>query len=156
MLRIGHGYDAHVFAENRALVLGGVRIPFEKGLLGHSDADVLVHAVIDALLGAAALGDIGGLFPDTDKKYENISSLLLLEETVSLLEKNGCTINNIDCTIILLKPKISAYTDEMRRNIASRCKIPAQNVSVKATTEEGKGLGKDAAGAHCVCLIEKN
>lgn len=152
-MRIGHGYDVHLFAENRDLILGGVKIPYEKGLLGHSDADVLTHAVMDALLGAAGLGDIGKLFPDTDPQYKGISSLLLLDKTVSMIEQKGFTVGNIDCTIIMLKPKISPYTEEMRRNIARHCHIPPDRVNVKATTEEGAGLAEKAAGAHAVCLL---
>ena len=153
-MRIGHGYDVHVFAEDRQLVLGGVEIPYEKGLLGHSDADVLVHAVMDALLGAAGLGDIGKLFPDSDERYRGISSLVLLDKVVELIEQKGYGVGNIDCTVIMLKPKISGYTEEMRRNIALHCHVDAGAVNVKATTEEGVGLGEKAAGAHAVCIIQ--
>ncbi len=152
-MRIGHGYDVHLFAENRKLILGGVEIPFDKGLLGHSDADVLVHAIMDSLLGAAGLGDIGKLFPDSDPAYEGISSLALLDKVTSLIEQRGYTVGNIDCTIIMLRPKISRYTDEMRNNIALHCHISPDSVNVKATTEEGAGLGEKAAGAHAVCLL---
>lgn len=152
-MRIGHGYDVHLFAENRKLILGGVEIPSDKGLLGHSDADVLVHAVMDALLGAAGLGDIGKLFPDTDPKYEGISSLALLDSVISLIEQKGFSVGNIDCTIVMLKPKIAAYTEEMKRNIAAHCHAAPDAVNIKATTEEGVGLGEKAAGAHAVCLI---
>ncbi len=152
-MRIGHGYDVHLFAENRKLILGGVEIPFDKGLLGHSDADVLVHAVMDSLLGAAGLGDIGKLFPDSDSAYEGISSLVLLDKVVSLIEQNGFTVGNIDCTVIMLKPKMSPYTEKMRQNIAAHCHISPDMVNIKATTEEGVGLGEKAAGAHAVCLI---
>lgn len=152
-MRIGHGYDVHLFSENRRLVLGGVEIPFDKGLLGHSDADVLIHAVMDSLLGAAGLGDIGKLFPDNDPSYEGISSLVLLDKVVALIEQKGYTVGNIDCTIIMLRPKISSYTEEMRKNIAAHCHISPDLVNVKATTEEGAGLGEKAAGAHAVCLI---
>lgn len=152
-MRIGHGYDVHLFAENRKLILGGVEIPFDKGLLGHSDADVLVHAIMDSLLGAAGLGDIGKLFPDSDPAYEGISSLALLDKVTSLIQQRGYTVGNIDCTIIMLRPKISRYTDEMRNNIALHCHISPDSVNVKATTEEGAGLGEKAAGAHAVCLL---
>lgn len=153
-MRIGHGYDVHIFAENRRLVLGGVEIPYDKGLLGHSDADVAVHAIIDSLLGAAGLGDIGRLFPDSDERYKDISSLILLEKTIELIEKKGFKVSNIDVTVILLKPKISDYTDKMRLNIAARCHILPELVNLKATTEEGAGLCEKAAGAHAVCLLE--
>ena len=137
-MRIGHGYDVHLFAENRDLILGGVKIDYEKGLLGHSDADVLTHAVMDALLGAAGLGGIGKV---------------LLGKTVALIEQKGFTVGNIDCTLIMLKPKISRYTEEMRKNLASHCHVTPQQVNVKATTEEGAGLGEKAAGAHAVCIL---
>ena len=139
-MRIGHGYDVHRFAENRKLILGGVEIPFEYGLLGHSDADVLLHAISDALLGAAALGDIGKLFPDTDDRFLGADSLLLLAEVVRVLEENGYKIVNIDSTVIAQKPKLRGYIDTMRRNIAGACKIDVSQVSVKATTEEKLGL----------------
>ena len=153
-MRIGHGYDVHVFAEDRRLVLGGVEIPCEKGLLGHSDADVLVHAVMDSLLGAAGLGDIGKLFPDNDERYRDISSLVLLDKVVELIEQKGYSVGNIDCTVIMLRPKISGYTEEMRANIAAHCHVDLGAVNVKATTEEGVGLGEKAAGAHAVCIIQ--
>ncbi|MCM1298043.1 MAG: 2-C-methyl-D-erythritol 2,4-cyclodiphosphate synthase [Firmicutes bacterium] len=152
-MRIGHGYDVHLFAENRALVLGGVTIPFDKGLMGHSDADVLTHAVIDALLGAAGLGDIGKLFPDTDDAYKDISSLTLLDKVIKLMEEKGFTIGNIDCTVVMLKPKLSPYIEEISKNLAGHCHITRDRVNVKATTEEGAGLGEEAAGAHAVCLL---
>lgn len=152
-MRIGHGYDVHVFEKGRRLVLGGVEIPYEKGLLGHSDADVPVHAVMDALLGAAGLGDIGKLFPDNDESYKDISSLVLLDKVVELIERKGYRVGNIDCTIIMLKPKISRYTEEMRKNIAAHCHVDPSAVNVKATTEEGAGLGEKAAGAHAVCIL---
>ncbi len=155
-MRIGHGYDVHRFAENRKLILGGVEIPFEYGLLGHSDADVLLHAISDALLGAAALGDIGKLFPDTDDRFLGADSLLLLAEVVSVLEENGYKIVNIDSTVIAQKPKLRGYIDTMRRNIAGACKIDVSQVSVKATTEEKLGFTGRLEGisAHSVCLIE--
>ena len=152
-MRIGHGYDVHLFSEGRRLVLGGVDIPCEKGLLGHSDADVLLHAVMDSLLGAAGLGDIGRHFPDTDGQYKDISSLELLDRVVELIGRNGYTVENIDCTMIMLSPKIAPYTEEMKKNIASHCRISPEQVNVKATTEEGAGLGERAAGAHAVCLL---
>ena len=152
-MRIGHGYDVHLFTEGRKLVLGGVEIPHEKGLLGHSDADVLVHAVMDSLLGAAGLGDIGRHFPDTDEQYKDISSLELLDRVVKLIEQSGFAVENIDCTVIMLAPKIATYTEEMKKNIAEHCHIAPQQVNIKATTEEGAGLGERAAGAHAVCLL---
>ena len=155
-MRIGHGYDVHRFAENRKLILGGVEIPFEYGLLGHSDADVLLHAISDALLGAVALGDIGKLFPDTDDRFLGADSLLLLAEVVRVLEENGYKIVNIDSTVIAQKPKLRGYIDTMRRNIAGACKIDVSQVSVKATTEEKLGFTGRLEGisAHSVCLIE--
>lgn len=156
-MRIGHGYDVHRLTENRKLILGGVEIPFEKGLLGHSDADVLLHAISDALLGAAALGDIGKLFPDSDPAFEGANSLLLLEKVALLLRENGYIIENIDSTVICQAPKLRGYIDAMRENIARACRIDAGFVSVKATTEEGLGFtGKgEGIAAHAVCLIEK-
>lgn len=154
-MKIGHGYDVHLFAEGRKLILGGVEIPFDKGLLGHSDADVLVHAVMDALLGAAGMGDIGRHFPDSDEQYRNISSLVLLDKVTDMIGKAGYIVSNIDCTLIMLKPKIAGYIPQMEENIAKHCKIGVQQVNVKATTEEGAGLGEKAAGAHAVCLLEK-
>ena len=155
-MRIGHGYDVHRFAENRKLILGGVELPFEYGLLGHSDADVLLHAISDALLGAAALGDIGKLFPDTDDRFLGADSLLLLAEVVRVLEENGYKIVNIDSTVIAQKPKLRGYIDTMRQNIAGACKIDVSQVSVKATTEEKLGFTGRLEGisAHSVCLIE--
>ena len=155
-MRIGHGYDVHRFAENRKLILGGVEIPFEYGLLGHAGADVLRHAIADALLGAAALGDIGKLFPDTDDRFLGADSLLLLAEVVRVLEENGYKIVNIDSTVIAQKPKLRGYIDTMRRNIAGACKIDVSQVSVKATTEEKLGFTGRLEGisAHSVCLIE--
>ena len=152
-MRIGHGYDVHLFAEGRRLVLGGVEIPHGKGLLGHSDADVLLHAVMDSLLGAAGLGDIGKHFPDTDEQYKDISSLELLDRVVKLVEQSGFTVENIDCTLVMLAPKIAPYTEQMKNNIALHCHITPRQVNVKATTEEGAGLGEKAAGAHAVCLL---
>lgn len=157
-MRVGHGYDVHKLVAGRKLFLGGVDIPYEYGLLGHSDADVLLHSVCDALLGAAALGDIGKHFPDSDERYRGISSLLLLRSTVDLLAANGWRVENIDATLIAQKPKIAPYIDAMRTNIASAIGIPVDAVSVKATTEEGLGFTGEGLGiaAHCVCLIEKS
>lgn len=156
MLRIGHGYDVHRLVEGRKLIIGGVEIPYEKGLLGHSDADVLLHAVSDALLGSAALGDIGCLFPDNDAKYEGADSLKLLAEVVKVLANKGFSIVNIDCTVIAQKPKMRPYIDGMRRKIAAACGISDEFVSVKATTEEGMGFTGAGEGiaAHAVCLTE--
>lgn len=157
-MRIGHGYDVHKLTENRKLILGGVEIPFEKGLLGHSDADVLLHAISDALLGAAALGDIGKLFPDNDPEYEGADSLVLLEKVCSRLEKEGFRIVNIDATVLCQAPKLRLHIDEMRKNIARACSVSVSDVSVKATTEEGLGFTGNGEGiaAHAVCLIENN
>lgn len=157
MLRIGHGYDVHAFAENRKCIIGGVHIPCEKGLLGHSDADVLLHAISDSLLGAAALGDIGKHFPDTDPIYEGADSILLLKLVNSLLIKQGYSVVNIDSTVIAQVPKLAPYIDEMRKNIADALSIDVDFVSVKATTEEKLGFTgrKEGISAHAVCLIEK-
>lgn len=156
-MRIGHGYDVHKLVEDRKLILGGVEIPHDKGLLGHSDADVLLHAVCDALLGAAGLGDIGKHFPDTDEKYKGIDSRLLLREVVSLLKSRGYRVVNIDSTIIAERPKLAEYIGKMRRNIAVDCGIDSEYVNVKATTEEGLGFTGEMLGiaANAVCLIEK-
>ena len=155
-MRIGHGYDVHKLTENRKLILGGVDIPYEKGLLGHSDADVLLHAVSDALLGAAALGDIGKHFPDNDPTYKNADSRELLRQVVELIYKASYKVANIDCTVIAQRPKIKQYIDVMRQNIADDCKISIDCVNVKATTEEGLGFTGDGSGisAHAVCIIE--
>ncbi len=157
MIRIGHGYDVHKLIEGRKLIIGGVEIEHEKGLLGHSDADVLLHAISDALLGAAAKGDIGCLFPDNDEKYKGADSLLLLKEVVKVLEVDGYSINNIDATLLAQRPKMRPYIDEMRMNIASACNISVDFVSVKATTEEKLGFTgrEEGISAHAVCLIEK-
>lgn len=156
-MRIGHGYDVHRFKAGRDLILGGVEIPYEKGLDGHSDADVLVHAVMDALLGAAALGDIGRHFPDTDKKYEDADSIKLLWDVVGMLKENGYKPHNIDSTICAQAPKLSPYIDEMRENIAVACGLKKSAVSVKATTEEGLGFTGSMEGisATAVCLLEE-
>ena len=156
MLRIGHGYDVHRLVEGRKLIVGGVEISHEKGLLGHSDADVLLHAISDALLGAAALGDIGCLFPDTDEKFKGADSLLLLKEVVAVLKGKGYSVVNIDSTLLAQRPKMRPYIDEMRKNIADACGISADFVSVKATTEEKLGFTgrEEGISAHSVCLIE--
>ena len=157
MIRIGHGYDVHKFSQNRKCIIGGVEIPYEMGLLGHSDADVLLHAVCDALLGAAALGDIGKHFPDNDNNFLNIDSRILLRKTVALLAEKGYKIGNIDATIIAQKPKMSACIDNMRENIAKDCNIDKNCVNVKATTEEGLGFtgALEGISAHAVCIIGK-
>ncbi|MBO5883648.1 MAG: 2-C-methyl-D-erythritol 2,4-cyclodiphosphate synthase [Clostridia bacterium] len=156
-MRIGHGYDVHRLVEGRRLVLGGVDIPHTKGLLGHSDADVLLHAISDALLGAAALGDIGKLFPDNDPSYKDADSLKLLKKVYVHLYHNGYTVVNIDATVIAQAPKLSPHIPQMRRNIAMALSLDVSEVSVKATTEEGLGFSGDGSGiaAHAVCLIEK-
>ena len=163
-LRIGHGYDVHRLTEGRKLILGGVEIPYEKGLLGHSDADVLVHAVMDALTGAARLGDIGKLFPDTDPAYAGISSLKLLAEVgrlladavAALLQERGWAVVNIDATLLAQAPKVGPYRQQMAENIAMALHIDPERVNVKATTEEGLGFTGDGSGmaAHAVALIE--
>lgn len=154
-MRIGLGYDVHRLVEERDLILGGVRIPYEKGLLGHSDADVLIHAIMDSLLGATALGDIGKHFPDTDEKYKGISSIELLKEVGKLLEANGYLINNIDSTIIAQKPKMSPYIQNMRENISSALNININQINVKATTEEGLGFTGAGEGisSQSICLL---
>lgn len=156
-MRIGYGYDVHKLVEGRKLIIGGVDIPYAKGLLGHSDADVLLHAVMDSLLGAAALGDIGKHFPDNDDKYKGISSIKLLKEVLALINNNNYCIINLDATIIAQKPKMRPYIDQMRCNIAKALEIDINTVNVKATTEEGLGFtGKEEGiAANCVCLIEK-
>lgn len=154
-MRIGMGYDVHRLVDDRKLILGGVEIPYEQGLLGHSDADVLLHAVMDALLGAAALGDIGKHFPDTDDEYRGISSLKLLDQVGQLLEEHMFFIENIDATIIAQKPKMRPYIDTMRNNIADALKIDITQVNVKATTEEGLGFTGSGEGisAQAVCML---
>ncbi len=155
-MRIGHGYDVHRLTENRRLIIGGVEIPYEKGFLGHSDADVLTHAIMDALLGAAALGDIGKLFPDNDPAYSGADSIQLLKQVCSALQKNGYKIGNIDSTVIAQQPKLKPYIDQMRNALADACGVSAGQVSVKATTEEKLGFTGNGQGisAHAVCLIE--
>ena len=155
-MRIGHGYDVHRLVEDRKLILGGVEIPYEKGLLGHSDADVLLHAVMDAVLGAAALGDIGRHFPDTDPAYRGADSLALTRAVAALIREHGYTVGNIDATILCQKPKLAPYIEEMRRNIAAAFGVAADAVSVKATTEEHLGFTGEGLGiaAHAVALLE--
>lgn len=155
-MRIGHGYDVHRFCENRDLILGGVKIPYEMGLLGHSDADVLLHAVSDALLGAASLGDIGKHFPDTDPKFKGADSRVLLRECISLVKQKGFKVSNIDATVIAQKPKLAPFIEQMVKNIASDCELEIDSVNVKATTEEGLGFTGNLEGisAHAVCILE--
>lgn len=154
-MRIGHGYDVHRLVNDRKLILGGVEIKYSKGLLGHSDADVLAHAISDALLGAASLGDIGKLFPDNDDKFLGADSMSLLNEVCSIIRQNGYEIGNIDSTIIAQAPKLSSYIDEMRLNIAKACSVDVSQISVKATTEEKLGFTGRGEGiaAHAVALI---
>ncbi len=156
-LRIGHGYDVHRLVEGRPLILGGVTVPYEKGLLGHSDADVLTHAVMDALLGAAGMEDIGSLFPDNDQAFLNISSLLLLERVAARLQDSGVQVVNLDATLIVQAPKIAPYRGEMRRNLAQALGIEVDQVGIKATTEEHLGFTGDGSGmaAHAVALVER-
>ena len=156
-IRIGHGYDVHRFEKGRKCIIGGVDIPCELGLLGHSDADVLLHAVADALLGAAALGDIGKHFPDTSPEFEGADSLVLLRNTVELIGKKGYIVSNIDSTVIAQMPKLAPYIDDMRKNISAVCGIEKDRVSVKATTEEKLGFtgAKQGISAYAVCIIEK-
>ena len=156
-MRIGHGYDVHRLCENRKLIIGGVEIDYEKGLLGHSDADVLLHAVSDSLLGAAAMGDIGGMFPDNDPTFKDADSIILLKKVVERLADSGYKAVNIDATIIAQKPKMSPHIPMMRENIASALGVDVDCVNVKATTEEKLGFTGSGEGisAHCVCLIER-
>lgn len=155
-MRIGHGYDVHKLVEGRKLILGGVYIPWEKGLLGHSDADVLTHAIMDALLGAAALGDIGKLFPDNDPAYAGADSLVLLERVGERIAQAGYRVGNIDATILAQRPKLAPHIPQMRANLAHRLGLDVDQVSVKATTEEGLGFTGTGEGmaAHAVCLLE--
>lgn len=156
-LRIGHGYDVHRLTEGRALILGGVTVPFDRGLLGHSDADVLTHAVMDALLGAAALGDIGKLFPDSDEAYAGADSILLLRRVTALLREHGWQVGNVDATVTAQAPRLAPHIPQMRENLAAAMGTDASCVSVKATTEEGLGFTGRGEGiaAHVVTLIEK-
>ena len=157
MLRIGHGYDVHRLVEGRRLILGGVEVPHTLGLLGHSDADVLTHAVMDALLGAAALGDIGRHFPDTDPAYAGADSLKLLDHVVELLGARGWQVGNVDATILAQRPKLAPYLEQMRENLAARMKAALEQVNVKATTEEKLGFtgAEEGIAAHAVCLLER-
>ncbi|WP_102401676.1 2-C-methyl-D-erythritol 2,4-cyclodiphosphate synthase [Haloimpatiens massiliensis] len=155
-MRIGMGYDVHKLVENRKLILGGVEIAYEKGLLGHSDADVLIHAIMDSLLGAAALGDIGKHFPDTDKSFKDISSILLLQKVGELIKHKGYTIVNIDATIIAQKPKMAPHIESMRINISNALNISIDQINVKATTEEGLGFTgrQEGISSQSICLIQ--
>lgn len=157
MFRIGEGYDVHKLVEGRDLILGGVKLPYEKGLLGHSDADVLIHAIMDSILGALALGDIGKFFPDTDPKYKGISSMKLLKILKDEIIPKDVIINNIDATVMCEKPKLRDYIDTMRKNVADSLSIPVDRVSVKATTEEGLGFTGEGLGiaVRAVCLLDK-
>lgn len=157
MFRIGQGYDVHRLTENRKLILGGVEIPYEKGLLGHSDADVLVHAVMDSILGALALGDIGKHFPDNDNSYKNADSIVLLKKVNEIMNSNGYVIGNIDSTIVCQSPKLAGFIDEMRENIAKACCCDKNLISVKATTEEYLGFTGSSEGisAYAVCLLNQ-
>ena len=157
-MRIGHGYDVHRLAEGRKLILGGVEIPYEKGLLGHSDADVLAHAISDALLGGAALGDIGTHFPDTDAQYKNADSLMLLSNVCEAVQKEGFAIGNIDATVLAQQPKLKPYIEEMRTRVAKACGLSLRDVSIKATTEENLGFTGRGEGiaAHAVCLLRRH
>ncbi len=156
-IRIGHGYDAHRLAGNRKLILGGVDIPYERGLAGHSDADVLTHAVIDAILGALAMGDIGKIFPDHDPAYKDADSIRLLERVCSLMEDSGWKLGNLDATVVAQEPKLSPYIRRMRENLARACSALPEDVSVKATTEEKMGFTGSGEGisAQAVCLLER-
>ncbi len=158
MMRIGHGYDVHKLTEGRKLILGGVEIPHTLGLLGHSDADVLLHAIMDAMLGALALGDIGKHFPDTDEHYKGADSMQLLSHVQALIQQEGYRIGNLDATILAQKPKLAPHILTMRENIAKTCGIPVSAVSVKATTEERLGFTgrEEGIAAHCVVLLVKN
>ena len=157
MLRIGQGYDVHRYAQNRDLILGGVKIPFELGLDGHSDADVLTHAIMEAIVGAVALGDIGKFFPDTDPKYKDADSILLLNEILNVMSEKGYKIVNVDATIVAQKPKLRPFIDEIRENLASNMNIDIDCMSVKATTEENLGFTGSMEGmkSYCVILLEK-
>ncbi len=156
-IRIGHGYDVHRLTEGRPLILGGIHIPYERGLLGHSDADVLAHAVMDALLGAAALGDIGGLFPDSDERWRGADSLRLLEQVTALLAENGWEIGNVDATVLAQAPRLALYIPEMRQKLAAAMGVNASQVSVKATTEEHLGFTGAGEGmaCHAVALLSR-
>lgn len=155
-LRIGHGYDAHRLTENRDLIVGGVNIPYERGLLGHSDADVLTHAIMDSIIGALALGDIGTLFPDSDPAYQDADSIKLLEQVCTLMKNSGWKMGNLDATVIAQAPKLKPYIPQMRERIAQTCACTLDNVNIKATTEEHMGFtgSKEGMSAHAVCLLK--
>ncbi len=157
MIRIGHGYDVHKYVENRKLILGGIEIPYEYGLAGHSDADVLTHAIMDSILGALALGDIGKFFPDTDPKYKGADSIKLLQEILTVMNQKGYSIVNIDSTIIVEKPKLRSYIDKIRENLCDKMNIDLNDISIKATTEEGLGFTGKLEGirVHSVILLKK-
>ena len=156
-MRIGHGYDVHRLVEGRKLILGGVSIPWDKGLLGHSDADVLLHALMDALLGAAALGDIGKHFPDTDEQYRGADSMALLRQVCRILSEQGYTVGNVDCTVLAQRPKLAPHIGKMGENLAAHMGVAPDQVNVKATTEEGLGFTGAGEGiaAHAVCLLKR-
>lgn len=156
-MRIGFGYDVHQLVPQRKLILGGVEIPHEKGLLGHSDADVLVHSIMDAMLGALALGDIGKHFPDSDPAYQNINSMLLLQKVATLIQKEGYALGNIDCTICAQRPKLAPHIETMQKNIADMLQTDVKNISIKATTTEGLGFPgrEEGISAYAVCLLIK-
>ncbi len=156
-MRIGHGYDVHKLVDGRPLIIGGVSIPYDKGLLGHSDADVLLHAISDSLLGAAAMGDIGGMFPDNDPTFKDADSLVLLKQVVERLKKSGFSVGNLDATIIAQNPKMKPHIQKMRENVALACETDISKINIKATTEEWLGFTGNGEGicAHCVCLIEE-
>lgn len=156
MMRVGIGYDVHALCNDRPLIIGGVKIPYSKGLLGHSDADVLIHAVMDALIGAAALGDIGKHFPDSDPKYKGISSLFLLKETAVLLSKNGYACHNLDCTVVAQEPKLAPYMDAIKGNLADVLGLSTDYINIKATTTEGLGFTgrKEGIAAYAICTIQ--
>lgn len=157
-MRVGFGYDVHRLVEERKLILGGVEIPYEKGLLGHSDADVLVHALMDAMLGAAGMGDIGRHFPDTDSRYKGISSMILLQHVTALLAEAGYAVNNVDVTVVAQRPKLAGFIPQMEQNLAQVLKVPVDAVNVKATTTEKLGFEGEGLGisAYAVCSIEKS
>ncbi|MEG2813633.1 MAG: 2-C-methyl-D-erythritol 2,4-cyclodiphosphate synthase [Oscillospiraceae bacterium] len=155
-MKVGHGYDVHRLVENRKLILGGVLIDYEKGLMGHSDADVLTHAIMDSLLGAAGLDDIGTIFPDNDLNFKDANSINLLIKVKEMLDEKNIAIGNIDCTILAQSPKLRPYINQMKINISKACNIPTDDINIKATTEEGLGFTgkKEGISAHCVCIIE--
>lgn len=156
-MRIGFGYDVHQLVEERKLIIGGIHIPYDKGLLGHSDADVLVHAIMDSILGALALGDIGKHFPDTDMKYKDISSIILLSQVYEIMNKEGYTIGNIDATVAAQRPKLAPYIDSMRKIIGNTLNTPIENINIKATTTEKLGFvgREEGISSYCVCLLKK-